>query len=417
MYGNLVRYGIATIGPIGTAGAQFLLSFLMLHLQDAQDFGRFSFLLITLQFCWGVWTALFCAPLAVVFHEAESRRDERLAAMTVGNLLGAVAAGGLFMIIGIIVGMAAAPSAIFGAYAGLSLLRWYARAEAYVLGAPMRTMVSDMLYALVLLAGCALLPFAGGHLFALVCATLALAALAGLAPFGRRYWHDQFLRPRWASLPAYRDIWRMHARWSLLGVATTEATANAHVYLVTILLGPAAFAPIAASSLMIRPMMVAMNALTEYERPRMAAHIGAGAEGEAWASLRLFRAILLLGWLLSLVAVALLFAWDPALVFPSHYDPLMLAVASGLWMLVAAIRAGRIPGSALLQAAGAFRPLAFASIWSAAISVVAVLALIAAAGPVASIAGVLLGEAIFAFAVGRTLRDRAAKRKSALCPS
>ena len=47
---------------------------------------------------------------------------------------------------------------------------------------------------------------------------------------------------------------------------TTEATANAHVYIVTLIYGPLGFAPIAATALFIRPVGVAMNTLTDYER-------------------------------------------------------------------------------------------------------------------------------------------------------
>ncbi|OHC95833.1 MAG: hypothetical protein A2095_09655 [Sphingomonadales bacterium GWF1_63_6] len=50
----------------------------------------------------------------------------------------------------------------------------------------------------------------------------------------------------------------------------------------------------------------------------------------------------------------------------------------------------------MLQAAGEFRPLAFASLWSAGISIAMVLVLLFTMGPLWSIVGILIGEALFA---------------------
>jgi O-antigen/teichoic acid export membrane protein len=73
-----------------------------------------------------------------------------------------------------------------------------------------------------------------------------------------------------------------------------------------------------------------------------------------------------------------------------------LATGSILWLLVVAIRFARAPESSMLQAAGAFRSLAFASVFSCAFSVIGVLALLLLAGPLWSIAGTIIGELVFA---------------------
>ncbi|KAK0339369.1 hypothetical protein LTR94_034809, partial [Friedmanniomyces endolithicus] len=84
-------------------------------------------------------------------------------------------------------------------------------------------------------------------------AILGWASAASLMPFGAGFARVQFVLPRWDAWRGYLTIWRDHARWALFGVATTEATANAHAYCVTALMGPDAFAPIAAGALAIRP--------------------------------------------------------------------------------------------------------------------------------------------------------------------
>ena len=72
---RLSRYALATIGPVGSAGAQFALSLVMLQRLDLGAFGAFSLLLVACQFSWGIWSALFCAPLPVLLAQAPA--DDR----------------------------------------------------------------------------------------------------------------------------------------------------------------------------------------------------------------------------------------------------------------------------------------------------------------------------------------------------
>jgi len=59
-----------------------------------------------------------------------------------------------------------------------------------------------------------------------------------------------------------------------------------------------------------------------------------------------------------------------------------------------AVRAIRTPEAVLLQAAREYRPLARASLWSSLVSLVTTLLLLLAAGPIASLGGILAGEAL-----------------------
>lgn len=84
------------------------------------------------------------------------------------------------------------------------------------------------------------------------------------------------------------------------------------------------------------------------------------------------------------------------LLFPRQYKLQLLAIGAALWMLIALVRLWRTPISTLMQAAGAFRPLAIASVNSAIVSVVAVIALLLMKGTIWSLVGVLSGELTFA---------------------
>jgi len=76
-----------------------------------------------------------------------------------------------------------------------------------------------------------------------------------------------------------------------------------------------------------------------------------------------------------------------------------------MWMVIGFVRMVRAPDSALLQASGRLRPLAMASIMSAGISVIGVLALLLTAGPLWSILGLLAGETIYAWRMSLLMTD------------
>ncbi|PSC03865.1 hypothetical protein SLNSH_16450 [Alsobacter soli] len=385
------------MGPTSTAVAQFALSLLLLHRLAPSSFGTFSFLLTMAQFSTGVSNALVCAPLAVAAagREGGSRAGPEIPALFAANLVFSGFAFVAFWALGALLGGSALSSALFAGFGAVGLLRWFARANAYVEGAPLRTVASDVLYSVTL--GVAVLSsgFGGIAREEQAYAALLVATVVAMAPFGGAFVARQWSALRGPNLANYVTVWRQHARWTLLGVVTTEATANAHVYLVTLLAGPAAYATLAASSLLIRPLSVIINALTEFERPRLARDLHAGEREAARTTLASFRLSLVVAWLLSAALALAVLRYAPTLLFSAQYSVAELSLGAALWMAVVAVRAWRAPESTLLQAAGHFRPLAYASVISCGVSVVGVVLALKLAAPVWSLAGVLLGEAVF----------------------
>ena len=399
---KLLRDSVASVGPGVSAGAQFVLSLVLVRVLAPAAFGSFAFLLVASQFSWGLWSALFCAPLPILLNQgdAEARR-KLLKCLFSTNLLVAGFAGAVFFGLGVALHVPTVAALLFGVYGMIALLRWFARAYAYAIGTPLRTMTSDLVYGAALIAGVGVAFFERAGSLEVAYASLLLSAAFGLLPFGWSYLKQQFGSFSLSAVREYDAIWRRHSGWSLLGVLTTEATANSHVYIVTLFFGPKAFAPIAASALMIRPIGVAMNALTEFERAQMARQIGGGHIDAAMGAVRYFRLVLIAAWVGTAALIVLLLAKDPRLIFPSHYALPFLITGAALWMGVAGMRLLRTPESALLQAAGAFRPLAYASVISSGISIVAVVSLLLFAGTLWSIGGIFLGEAMYAVWIWR----------------
>ncbi|MBS0219207.1 MAG: hypothetical protein JSR91_00545 [Proteobacteria bacterium] len=403
---SFTRYLLATIGPVSAACAQFVLSLALLRLLDPSAFGSFSFLLTASQFSSGIWSALFCAPFPILIADGDpSSRLRLLRCLFSSNLVAVVFAFAIFVVLALALGVSINSGILFAAYAAVALLRWFARAHAYATtGRPVRTMVSDIVYSASVLVGLAFAAISGKTSLDFAFVILLLGSALGLLPFGRDYLASQFIQVSMHDIKRYGRVWSDHSRWALLGVLTGEATANSHAYIVTLFYGPAVFAPIAASALMIRPINVAMNALTEFERAQMARQIGDRRKDLAIASTGFFRSVLMGGWIVTGIGIALLLHYFPRAVFPEHYSLSLLMTGAALWMAVAGIRLLRTPDSALLQAAGAFRPLAFASVASSGVSILAVGALVATSGALWSIAGVLIGEIVLAYWIRRQAR-------------
>lgn len=397
---RLMRYALAFAGPASGALAQFLLSLILLHVLSISDFGAFSILLIASQFAQGLWSALFCSPLPVLLSAARSGRhssSRSINALFGANLIAAFPVALLFLMGARALRFDWAEAALFALFGTVSLWRWFARAHAYAAGRQERVILSDVIYSLCILVGVGLLHFGHGAPLVMASGALATGAIVGLMTFGRRHLGWQFLR--WHRLGRcardYADIWRRLSGWSLLGVLTTETTTNAHSYIVTLIAGPRAFAVIAASALLTRPSTVVLNALNEYERAQMAREIAAGDGSALRRSMRFFRAILGLAWVGTVAVIAVLLLFAPRLLIPPSYNLAPIALGAAMWMAVIAIRVLRAPESAMMQGGGAFRSLAFASVWSAIVSVATVVVLLELFDPIWSILGIFAGEVAF----------------------
>ncbi len=392
-----IGYSLAVVGPFSAAGAQFLISLHTLRVADAPSFGTFSFLLVTSTFACSVWGAMFCAPLPIVVTTgAEAWRAEKLAALFSASGLGAVAVGLFYLPLGASLGVSIPSAVAFSCYAVFALLRWFARQHAYVTRRPMRTVASDLVYSGGLLAGVGTIAYLHATSLAAPFFALMAAAVFSLLPFGGDYFRRQFLEFSVLRLRGYVEIWRRYSSWTLIGVATTEATANAHAYIVTLFLGPSAYAPLSAAQLLLRPVGIVMNALSDFERPQLARLLHGGPREQAAPSLWPFRLALVAVWAGTVFLGAALIIYEPRLIFPSQYSAPYLAKATAIWMVVAVVRLSRTPEGILLQAAGVFRPLAWASIGSSVVSVALVAILLAIGGAMASMFGILIGEGTYA---------------------
>ena len=389
--GALRRYGIVSISSALVSAAHLVAQACAIARLSATDIGMLAFAITLIQFGFGLSNALVCAP-----HSVAAAREGRVGrtvgvltmiatwlAIAYGAASGAIVAAGTSPLAGVGFGVATA----------LLLVRWFARNDAYIRDRPLEAALSDLAYAVVLglwSLGTLLL---GGD-FVQVALGFVVASAAGLLCFGGALGHLIRLT---GSVRAYLPIWRGQASWALVGVATTEATSNAHSYLVTAMLGPAAFAPLGVAVLFLRPLNVCITALTQTERPRMARELADGGAAAAYRSLRHFRMILFAIWGATVMLAAAILGFAAHLVVPATLDVQAVRIAMALSAVIALIQCASVPPSVLLQAADRFRSLAMTSILACGVSVVAVLMMLTMLPAAWTLAGIALGQlAMFA---------------------
>ncbi len=408
MLAAATRYSVSAFGPIGVSGAHLIAALIFLHTLSRNAFGLFSFLLVVAPFGLSICGAFFAPPIArtaAAFDEAAEAVKFTLFKAS------AVFSGAATLVIGALMAMSGADAglaAMFGLYGGVMSLRWFARCWAYANGRTVRVLSSDLVYSGVLVAALAALVALRQLTMSYAAATLLASAVAGLLVFDLAHLRDHLRALKAGRLRPFVQIWHDMSGWAVMGVVLSEATVNAHSYLVTFISGPHAFAVLAVGGLLMRPVSLVLAALPDMERPLMSRNIAAKDLSGAFRIVKEFQTAAGAIWFATIALAGVLLTWFPHLLLKNEYalgDVLAVVAISAAIM---ALRAWRTPESVLLQAAGEFRKLAGASMWSSIVSLGATLVLLIAIGPIAALAGVLLGEMVATqriFAIARTWKQ------------
>lgn len=391
------RYGIATLGPLSVSAAHFLASLALLRELSPAEFGPFAFMFIVVGFCFSLSNALIAAPYTVAANQRGFSADDARIFFK-ANLFFSVSV--CVACSGIAYGIHAGggkTALLFGLFGGLAMLRSFARAHAYAKHAPQRVAAVDITYATLLLTGLAVTWVFYDLTLDTALITFVAAATAAVSVSGIDFLKMQFAEAFAGNLRGYGSIWRNQSRWTLLGVTSTEATLNGHAYIVTLIAGPAAFAPLAAAALFLKPVAMCAISLTQLERPAMARALAAGDPGEALRRTHHYRWAIMLVWGITVSAAAISFVWFPNLIVPAKYDLTIVMVAVALWACIEGIQSWLVPDAALFQAADRFQMLANVTVLSSIVTIVSAFVLLFAFGPVASLGGVLAGELVVAY--------------------
>jgi O-antigen/teichoic acid export membrane protein len=396
------RYALAVFAPSSASAAHFIVQLLLLAALTPAEFGAFAFLMIVVQFGFGLSNALVATPYTVAVSSQDD--EDMLTVFFAVNTLFAL----LFGLVVYLTGSLIADghwALTFAIYAMLAMLRWFGRAHNYAMLRPAAAGVSDIVYAATLVMAVALLAWGGRLGMQTVAFAFVVATAFGCICLGGDFLLRQ-LGPRgFERLPRYRSVWQGQSRWTLLGVVTTESTGNIHSYLVTLLAGPAAYAPIGAAALFVRPVLLSASSLMQLEIPILGRALASGDVGKAAATRRRFLRALLAIWVATSLLAYLVIAFAPSLIIKPAYSLGDVEVAVVLFLVVSLFQVWQAPNSALLQASRLFKDLSKASVISCAFSIVGALAALVSLPPVYSLVGVAIGQLVMAALLARLSRS------------
>jgi hypothetical protein len=401
------RYSLSAIGPIAVSGAHFAASLIFLHRMAPAEFGVFAFLLVVVPFCLSMSSGLLGAPLVSAIGKSESVGEEKRAAFRAVNRIYCLLTGIATAVLMWTSHAGGTASLLLGLYGAVMAMRWFSRSNAYNQNLPRRAAASDLVYCFCLIAGLLFLVAIDRLSMQRASGVLLASAFLGLLPYGWQFLKLQLRPIEKGAFKTYAPIWRDITRWSLLGVALSEFTANAHAYIVTFISGPQAFALLAAGALLMRPLTLVLSALPDCERPAMAWCLAAGNKACAFAAVHEFRVAAGIAWVGTVLLSIAVLIWYPHLVIRHGFDARGVMTVVAIWGLVVATRAARAGDATFLQAAGEFNGLARAGVPASIVSLVCTLVLLLVAGPIASLAGILAGELVTTvniFALMRTWR-------------
>jgi len=405
------RFGLASLSSAIVSVSHLLIQLFSIHHLETAAIGTLAFLLVIIQFGYGLSNALVSTPYTIVVNQGDDVDARSVDFFFPVNLMLAASQG---LICAAIAWATASPSAalLFGLAGMLSLIRWFGRSNAYAHHTPARAARSDLAYAGTILAGLLIAMRTGADMSA-IGGMLVAASLIGLLPFGLAYLRRHFAMAPGHALGAYRPVWKEQSAWTLVGVLSTEATSNSHSYIVTLLAGPTAFAPIAVGMLFFRPVNVCITALTQLERPRLTRAVARGDHGAAIRSERVFMAALVLLWLATCAVAAIALYAFPGLILKPTLDHRLVMIAVGLCALLSLVQCVQTPMSVMTQARKAFRPLAAQSMRSCGVGLIAVTLIVLGTAPVFSIGGVVLSQLVMTFGIWRL--DRRWRQHPEVC--
>lgn len=398
---------LTVLAGSGTAalGALLMQVALLLYAPVA-DYGLFAFLQVVQALLLGVSSALFSAPLL-------SRQNPKIgqSAVAIGSfillqLLFVLVGAGVIYLLALGYNIGAVTAFWLALATALQLWRWFGRSLLQNSASSRALVRVDASFSLVALLGLVLLWWLQQISLQQLAQLNALAAAVSLACAGAGFWrtHQQLWRQLdWSE---WQQGYTQQGKPALVGVFSAEAAANAHSYLITLLAGPAAFAPIAAAAMLFRPAALLLTNFSQLARGQLLQAWQAGLSLPAlvhryrWHSLWLWAANVLLVLLMLYLGATQLQAWFAARQMSA--EQFLLAVL--LWAVLSLLRTWRSGATLQLQVRDQFAVLARTALWPALLSVALVALSLLLFSPVWSLVAVILSELWMAWLLALAVR-------------
>jgi hypothetical protein len=274
------------------------------------------------------------------------------------------------------------------------IFRWFGRSYLLTINNRKSVNRSDILYSVSLVAGLGFISFLSIINLDRIVTMIIIAALISTPFLGRRFFSIQMQATRLALFRDFIPIWKKQAGWSMIAVLANAVTIESHVFVVTFISGPEAFAPIALAALFFRPTLIGIYALTQTERPKLANLVIKDGIYAAKIATKSFITITTTLWFANgvlAVSISLL----PLQVFmDDSYDISMVRACILALATVMAVRCIRQPILTFLQATNQFRLVANITLYIAPFSLLFSAIGLWFAGAAGSVLGLLIADII-----------------------
>ncbi len=406
------KYAAALFGQASLSLFHFGLNVVLVRRFEPHDYGVFALAFVAAMMGASLTNALAGTPVSV-YTPGLSRRAPRLYLETLLSTVNVALVGGVLLITlltTLAMHFPARTMLAFSAFVALYSARQYSRSLGFARRAPHVVLSGDLAYIGVSLLLVAVAGWSGASLdLTLVLGALALGNLAAIGLELQLLTGGRLRLLGWRSLRRYGDIWRQ-SRWALIGAVTTLIASQAHSFIVSVLSGPAAYAPLAAGFVLFGPVRIGLQSWLSVMRPEMSVAVARQDRSLLQRIQKASTLIMVAG--MALFGAALYLFWGPidAFLYASRYSDAPMGWIVAGWCAVTLFTTLAATPSGVLQSCKAFRVLAMGTVYGAMLSLLAVAVLVLALGPLYSLLGILLAEAFLAgylaLAVNREVSGR-----------
>ncbi|MBT3069816.1 hypothetical protein KKP04_02905 [Rhodomicrobium sp. Az07] len=384
----------------------FALAFALIRVwsDNPEVFGVYSMVFAGALALTSVQNALINAQFTILRPKATSESDEATLLSMFWTVNVAVVLGAMLLMFAAILatGGHLALAASAAAYVSATLLREYTRSLHFSNMNVRAVLALDCIslgISIVLMAAAYAFgpPLGLPILFAILATGLVVAS--ALAVGGQRA-HYRILANR-ETATFYRDVWRKHSFWALMGVLTSEFQQRGYVFVVAAAFGAGSVALIQAAALLFRPIQLVTHAWGKLARAVLADHLAKGDVARARAFTLASFAVLGVLFLAFSAALALGWPFISETLFRGRYTDLGGIVV--LWGMAAAVIMATGIFSLEAQTLMRFKELSFGAVLGALVCA-AVLAVVVVVGDFrASVLAVIAGQLAFFVVVLRLL--------------
>lgn len=390
------KFAVILSGELIQSLFHFAVNIALVRELSAHDYGLFAIVFTVGGIGITYIRSMVAVPATLFLSRSLGRGAERGHDVTFGAAATLVALGMGALVAAFLVPSLGTGAAMGGLFIALYAFRSYLRIVLLARAASRIAGLSDIAYAgsgfvfgLVLMTGegATLLDHAFMGLAAAHGIGIAVAYGALRQPVRLRF--RQSLRRRYAS------IWPTLV-WSLVGITSTNIQGQGLTLLFALIAGPAAYAPIAATLVLFAPLRIPTNALTNMVLPEITTLL---AERKLKEARRLvIRSTVIIG------AGCMVYGAGMWIGLPviEHYlfkgrflhEPMAL-IGIGVWSVVTVSLLYAIP-RAFLEAAAAFRAIAYGAIVAAGVGFSVMIPILFLAMPAYALIGLLASEVVTA---------------------